>query len=91
MTKRSLRQQEVVSYALLRGKLVPRDEVLKQGLGLKDNNNLGDSQAVSFEKMSAKQLKELLDQQGIEYNANASKAELIELLDHQDDSDLEIK
>lgn len=91
MTKRSLRQQEVVSYALLRGKLVPRDEVLKQGLGLKDNNNLDDSQAVSFEKMSAKQLKELLDQQGIEYNANASKAELIELLDHQDDSDLEIK
>lgn len=91
MTKRSLRQQEVVSYALLRGKLVPRDEVLKQGLGLQDNNDLDGSQAVSFEKMSAKQLKELLDQQGIEYNANASKAELIELLDKQDDSDLEIK
>lgn len=91
MTKRSLRQQEVVSYALLRGKLVPRDEVLKQGLGLQDNNDLDGSQAVSFEKMSAKQLKELLNQQGIEYNANASKAELIELLDKQDDSDLEIK
>lgn len=29
MSKRSLQQQKVVSYALFRGKLLPRDEVIK--------------------------------------------------------------
>lgn len=91
MTKRSLKQKEVVSYALLRGKLIPRDEVLKQRLGLDDNDDLNSEKSVSFEEMSTKQLKALLDEKGIEYKVNATKAELIELLDSQEYSELEIK
>lgn len=91
MTKRSLRQQEVVSYALSRGKLVPRDEVLKQSLGLTGDRDPSSKQAVTFEEMSAKELKMLLDEKGIEYKANASKPELIELLVKEDHSGLEIK
>lgn len=91
MTKRSLKQKEVVSYALLRGKLIPRDEVLKQRLGLDDNDDLNSEKSVSFEEMSTKQLKALLDEKGIEYKVNATKAELSELLDSQEYSELEIK
>lgn len=91
MTKRSLKQKEVVSYALLRGKLIPRDEVLKQRLGLDENDDLNSAKSVSFEEMSTKQLKALLDEKGIEYKVNATKAELIELLDSQEYSELEIK
>lgn len=90
MTKRSLRQREVVSYALLRGKLVPRDEVLKQRLGLADNED-DRSQAVNYDEMSAKQLKALLDKQGIEYQSHASKKELIALLGNQDHAEFEVK
>lgn len=91
MTKRSLKQKEVVSYALLRGKLIPRDEVLKQRLGLDENDDLNSAKSVSFEEKSTKQLKALLDEKGIEYKVNATKAELIELLDSQEYSELEIK
>lgn len=100
MTKRSLRQKNVVSYALLRGKLIPRDEVLKQRLGLdnQSNNELKsesddsqNSQMIDFEQKSAKELKALLDGKGVEYKGNASKDELIELLKAQEHSDFEIK
>lgn len=104
MTKRSLQQQKVVSYALLRGKLVPRDEVLKQRLGLNvpenepkgdnqqaDDSNQDNQQAVNFEEKSAKELKALLDEKGIEYKGNASKEELIDLLNTAEHSEFEIK
>lgn len=91
MTKRSLKQKEVVSYALLRGKLIPRDEVLKQRLSLDENDDLNSAKSVSFDEMSTKQLKALLDKKDIEYKVNATKAELIELLDSQEYSELEIK
>lgn len=100
MTKRSLQQKNVVSYALLRGKLIPRDEVLKQRLGLdnQSNNELKgkpddsqNSQMIDFEQKSAKELKVLLDEKGVEYKGNASKDELIELLKAQEHSDFEIK
>lgn len=98
MIKRSLRQQQVVSYALLRGKLVPRDEVLKQRLGLDnpksdlkdDEPKKGEQQAVNFAEMSAKELKAILDKKGIEYKGNVSKEALIELLNAQEHSDFEL-
>lgn len=89
MTKRSLRQKEVVSYALLRGKLVPRSEALNH------SNPTGKpqkpaKQAVDYDALSAKQLKDLLAEKGIEYQSNASKQDLIALLAEQAHSDLAI-
>lgn len=55
MSKRGVQQQKVIAYALLRGKLVPRDEVLRQGLGLAEENS--QRQADNFDEMSAKELK----------------------------------
>lgn len=88
MTKRSLRQKEVVRYALLRGKLVPRSEALTtQPTGKPKKLS---KQAVDYEALSAKQLKDLLAEKGIEYPSNASKQDLIALLAEQSHSDLAI-
>lgn len=91
MTKRSLRQQEVVSYALLRGKLVPRDEVLKHHLGITSNNESEQQLDGNLNNLSVKQLKKQLEQKGISYSADASKADLLALLKGDLPADLEIK
>lgn len=89
MTKRSLRQKEVVSYALLRGKLVPRSEALTTQPTAKPKDPA--KQAVDYEALSAKQLKVLLTEKGIEYPSNASKQDLIALLAEQAHSDFKIQ
>lgn len=92
MTKRSLRQKEVVSYALLRGKLVPRREALTNTDSQPtDKPKKPAKQAVDYDALSAKQLKDLLAEKGIDYPANASKQDLIALLAEQEHSDFKIK
>lgn len=90
MTKRSARQKEVVRYALFRGKLVPRSEALTNTQPT-DKPKKSDKQAVDYDVLSAKQLKDLLAEKGIDYQANASKQDLISLLSEQEHSDFKIK
>lgn len=90
MTKRSLRQKEVVSYALLRGKLVPRSEALATPSKATGNSKKTTKQTVDYTSLSAKQLKELLAEKQIEYPADASKQDLIALLAEQEHSDFAI-
>lgn len=96
MTKRSVQQNKVVAYALLRGKLVPRDEVLKHQLGIQGDVNpseIPDPQAVGLSGKSNKELKAMLDEKGIEYKGNASRTDLIQMLEQHvnDVSKFEIK
>lgn len=90
MTKRSARQKEVVRYALFRGKLVPRSEALTHTQPTAKPKDLA-KQAVDYEALSAKQLKGLLTEKGIEYPSNASKQDLIALLAEQAHSDFKIQ